>query len=124
MLRLAQSPTDSGFVQDSYPFYDQARSAGDLFFWEDYGLVCATTHRGVSSLLRDRRLGREAPAEFAPEIPPHTRTFYDIEAHSMLELEPPRHTRLRGLVLRAFTSRRIAAMAPESVIARSFHLRL
>jgi cytochrome P450 len=41
------------------------------------------------------------------------RPFYDIEAHSMLELEPPRHTRLRGLVLRAFTSRRIAAMEPE-----------
>jgi unspecific monooxygenase len=31
----------------------------------------------------------------------------------MLELEPPRHTRLRGLVLRAFTTRRIAALAPE-----------
>lgn len=31
----------------------------------------------------------------------------------MLELEPPRHTRLRGLVLRAFTSRRIAALGPE-----------
>lgn len=31
----------------------------------------------------------------------------------MLELEPPRHTRLRGLVLRAFTSRRIAALQPE-----------
>jgi cytochrome P450 len=30
----------------------------------------------------------------------------------MLELEPPRHTRLRGLVLRAFTSRRIKAMGP------------
>lgn len=31
----------------------------------------------------------------------------------MLELEPPRHTRLRGLVLRAFTSRRIAALEPQ-----------
>jgi unspecific monooxygenase len=31
----------------------------------------------------------------------------------MLELEPPRHTRLRNLVLRAFTSRRIAALEPE-----------
>ncbi len=31
----------------------------------------------------------------------------------MLELEPPRHTRLRGLVLRAFTSRRIVGLAPE-----------
>lgn len=31
----------------------------------------------------------------------------------MLDLEPPRHTRLRGLVLRAFTSRRIKALAPD-----------
>ncbi|MDG1429930.1 MAG: cytochrome P450, partial [Paracoccaceae bacterium] len=38
---------------------------------------------------------------------------YDIEAHSMLELEPPKHTRLRRLVLRAFTSRRIGSLEPE-----------
>ena len=31
----------------------------------------------------------------------------------MLELEAPRHTRLRGLVLRAFTSRTIAALGPD-----------
>jgi cytochrome P450 len=113
MLRLVQSPTDPAFVQDPYLFYDRARAGGDLFWWEDYGLPCAVSHRAVSALLRDRRLGREAPAGFEPPIPPHVRPFYDVEAHSMLELEPPRHTRLRGLVLRAFTSRRIAALGPE-----------
>jgi unspecific monooxygenase len=46
-------------------------------------------------------------------VPDHLVPFYAIEAHSMLELEPPRHTRLRGLALRAFTQRRIAALAPE-----------
>ncbi|MCB1410932.1 MAG: cytochrome P450, partial [Rhodobacteraceae bacterium] len=48
-----------------------------------------------------------------PPVADHTAPFYAIEAHSMLELEPPRHTRLRSLVLRAFTSRRIAALGPE-----------
>ena len=115
MLRLSQSPTDPAFVQDPYPFYDRAREGGDLFLWEEYGMPCATSHRAVSSLLRDRRLGREAPPEVAPGWPDHVQAFYDVEAHSMLELEPPRHTRLRGLVLRAFTSRRIAAMGPEIV---------
>ena len=67
----------------------------------------------MNAILRDRRFGREAPPERAPAIPDHLRPFYAVEAHSMLELEPPRHTRLRGLVLRAFTSRRIAALAPE-----------
>ena len=112
MLRLAQSPTGPAFVQDPTPFYDRARAGGDLFWWEDYGLPCATSHRAVAALLRDRRLGREAPPEFAPGFPDHVRPYYGIEAHSMLELEPPRHTRLRGLVLRACTSRRIAAMEP------------
>jgi cytochrome P450 len=64
--------------------------------------------------LRDRRFGREAPPEKAPAIPAHLAPFYAVEAHSMLELEPPRHTRLRLLVLRAFTSRRIAALATRN----------
>lgn len=113
MLTLSQSPTDPAFVQDPYPFYDRARAAGDLFFWDDYGMICATSHRAVTALLRDRRLGREAPPESAPPIPSHLAPFYAVEAHSMLELDPPRHTRLRALVLRAFTSRRIAALGPE-----------
>lgn len=113
MQHLAQSPTDPAFVQDPYPFYDRGRAAGPLFFWQDYGLVCAAGHAEVNALLRDRRFGREPPAGFAPQVPAHLAPFYAVEAHSMLELEPPRHTRLRGLVLRASTSRRIAALGPE-----------
>ncbi len=109
--RITQSPTEAAFVQDPYPFYHRARALGPLVHWEDYALPVATTHTAVTALLKDRRFGREPLAP--PEIPPHLEPFYAVEAHSMLELEPPRHTRLRGLVLRAFTSRRIAAMAPE-----------
>lgn len=86
---------------------------GPLAWWDEYAMPCATSSQVVNALLRDRRFGREVPSEFAPKIPEHLTAFYNVEAHSMLELEPPRHTRLRGLVLRAFTSRRIAALAPE-----------
>jgi len=113
MQRFDQSPTDPDFVQNPYPFYDQARQAGELFWWQDYNMACAVSHRLVQTVLRDKRMGRECPAELAPAIPDRLRPFYEIEAHSMLELEPPRHTRLRGLVLRAFTSRTIAALAPQ-----------
>jgi cytochrome P450 len=111
MKTLVQSPTDPAFVQDPYPFYDRARAKVDLVVWEDYGLPMAVSHRAVSAVLKDRRLGREPLVP--PPVAPHLAPFYAVEAHSMLELEPPRHTRLRGLVLRAFTSRRIRAMAPE-----------
>lgn len=111
MHHLRQSPTEPAFVQDPYPFYDRARAQGDIVFWDDYALPVAVSSRAVNAILKDRRLGRE-PIE-PVEVPPHLAPFYAVEAHSMLELEPPRHTRLRSLVLRAFTSRRIKAMAPE-----------
>ncbi|MBL4929206.1 cytochrome P450 [Fuscibacter oryzae] len=113
MTPLHQSPTDPGFVQNPYPFYETARAAGPFFHWADYGMTCTGNAAALNAIFRDRRFGREVPAELAPPIPDHLRPFYAVEAHSMLELEPPRHTRLRGLVLRAFTSRRIAALQPE-----------
>ncbi len=113
MQRFSQSPTDPGFVQNPYPFYDRLGAAGDLAWWDDYAIPCAASHRAVHAILRDRRFGREVPPEMAPTIPDHLDAFYKVEAHSMLELEPPRHTRLRGLVLRAFTSRRIKDLSAE-----------
>lgn len=113
MQTFDQSATDPAFVQNPYDFYERARAGGHLFVWRDYGMICATSAAAVGAILRDRRFGREIPAE--RRVPPsdHLRPFYAIEDHSMLELEPPGHTRLRSLVLRAFTSRRIAALAPE-----------
>jgi unspecific monooxygenase len=112
VIRLRQSPTDPAFVQNPYPFYDRARET-PFFHWQDYDLTATASAAAVGALLRDRRLGREIPPARRPDIPPHLAPFYAVEAHSMLELEPPRHTRLRSLVLRAFTSRRITALAPE-----------
>ena len=113
MITLHQSPTDPAFVRNPYPFYETARAHGPFFRWADYGLACTGNAAAVNAIFRDRRFGREVPAELAPAIPAHLAPFYAVEAHSMLELEPPRHTRLRNLVLRAFTSRRIAALQPE-----------
>ncbi|PTX56521.1 cytochrome P450 [Litoreibacter ponti] len=111
MPQVQQSPTDRGLNQNPYPFYDQIRPLGPLIWWDDYAMPVAASHAVVSQLLRDRRFGRENPNP-AP-VPDHLKPFYAVEDHSMLELEPPRHTRLRGLVLRAFTSRRIKELAPE-----------
>ncbi|MEM6409312.1 MAG: cytochrome P450 [Pseudomonadota bacterium] len=111
MRRISQSPTEAGFVQDPYPFYDKIRPLGPWVWWEEYGMPVASSHALVHAVLRDRRFGREHPGGLS--YPDRLAPFYAIEAHSMLELEPPRHTRLRGLVLRAFTSRRINTLAPE-----------
>ena len=103
-----QSPHDPDFVQDPYPTYDAARAQGPVLWWEEYGMHAAFDHATVHALLRDRRLGRAVPDRGAPAA--HLADFDALEQHSLLELEPPAHTRLRRLVLHAFTSRRIAAL--------------
>ena len=103
--------TDPDFVQDPYPVYAAARTAGPVHWWDAWGMHAAFDHATVHAAFRDKRLGR-APLE-PRDWGPHLAPFAAFEAHSLLELEAPEHTRLRGLVLRAFTSRRIAALGPE-----------
>ncbi|MFO1143616.1 MAG: cytochrome P450 [Amaricoccus sp.] len=120
MPTLTRSPRDPAFVRDPYPFYDEARAVGPLFLWRDYGFPCAAGYAEVSALLRDRRFGRELPQDLRPARPAHLADFYAIDDRSMLDREPPAHTRLRGLVLRAFTSRRVALLGPEiAALART-----
>jgi len=113
MQTLHQSPADPAFVQDPYPFYDRARAHGPFFHWADYGMTAATSYSAVNAILRDRRFGRETPPDQVAPVAAHLAPFDAVEKHSLLALEPPSHTRLRGLVLRAFTARRIGALAPE-----------
>ncbi|MEM9147663.1 MAG: cytochrome P450 [Pseudomonadota bacterium] len=75
--------------------------------------------KDVSGLFRDRRFGREIlhlttreELGWAP-IPEHLAPFYAFEAHSLLEKEPPAHTRLRALINRAFVSRQIESLRPR-----------
>ncbi|MBH0236889.1 cytochrome P450 [Methylobrevis sp. L22] len=117
--QLNLSPSDPAFVQDPYAAYAAIRSIAPVFFWEDYGHWCCLDHDDVAALFRDRRFGRDVlhvatRAELGwPEIPPHLAPFYAVEAHSLLELEPPVHTRLRGLVNRAFVSRSVEQLRPR-----------
>lgn len=113
MQRLSQSPLDPDFIQNPYAFYDRARAAGPIVFWDNYDFPAAFDAATVHALLRDRRLGRAVPDNQRGTLPDHLKAFHAVERHSLLELEPPDHTRLRGLVLRAFTSRRIKALEPE-----------
>jgi cytochrome P450 len=47
-----------------------------------------------------------------PAVPRHLEPFYAFEQHSLLELEPPVHTRLRSLVNRSFLSRQVERLRP------------
>jgi len=116
LRRLRLSPRDSLFVQDPYQAYAAMQAVCPTFFWEDYGLWCLSGFEAVNRLLRDRRFGREnrwGPPMVAVGGREHLSDFDGIERHSLLEREPPVHTRLRGLVNRAFVSRQIERLRPR-----------
>jgi unspecific monooxygenase len=118
-LRVDLDPRDPAFVQDPYAAYREIRAGAPVFFWEQYGFWCAAGHDVVSALLRDRRFGRQilhvATREELgwPEPEAHLAPFLAVERHSLLELEPPQHTRLRTLVNRAFVSRQVERLRPR-----------
>ena len=115
---VSLDPCDPAFFNNPYPAYDAIRAATPVFKWEDYGYWCFARHEDVNALLRDRRFGRQilhvASREELdwPETPDRLKSFYGFEKHSLLELEPPVHTRLRGLVTRSFLSRQVERLRP------------
>jgi cytochrome P450 len=115
---VSLDPCEPAFYRDPYRAYGQFLEQIPVFRWEDYGHWCFARHEEVSALLRDRRFGRQilhvaSREELGwPEVPDHLRPFYAFEQHSLLELEPPVHTRLRSLVSRSFLSRQVERLRP------------
>ena len=119
--RESANPRDPAFYQDPYAFYDRLHAGHQTFFWEEYGHWCFAGFKEVSALLRDKRFGREilhvaSREEIGlPEPKPHTADFDLTEKYSLLNLEPPAHTRLRTLVNRAFVSRHVEQLRPRII---------
>jgi cytochrome P450 len=111
---LAFNPLDPAFIADPYPFYHRLREAAPVFK-TPMGFWLLTRYEDVALSLRDKRFGKD----FAGNI----RRRYGADrmnepaianlARTMLVVDPPDHTRLRGLVTKAFTARRVADMRPR-----------
>lgn len=98
---------------DPYPIYARLRELGPALTTPDGALV-VTRHRGVTAVARDPRLRKN------PGLLLTASGFADWEQRpslammfgSILFMNPPDHTRLRGLISSVFTPRRVAALAP------------
>lgn len=117
--RVRLNPRDPHFYNNPYPYYEALRQSAPAFYWEDFDLWCYVNHEDVNALFRDRRLGRQIThlktrEELGwPPIREDLQTFYRYDDLSMIQQEPPNHTRLRGLVQKAFMARQIEGMRPR-----------
>ncbi len=110
LSRLGIDLQSAEFIADPYPYYDRLRSESPILYDPDWKLWFVSAYEDINTLLRDRRLGRDM--EGAPKPDPQT-PFGQLHHNSLMEKEPPDHTRLRGLVNKAFTPARVEALRPR-----------
>ena len=100
------NPFDPAFRADPYPFYDRLRT--DAPAWPNaLGTVVLTRYDDVARTLRSNDFSRDVDANATPrddEISRRRRARRaNGAAKSILNLDPPDHTRLRRMVTTAFT---------------------
>jgi len=101
--------TDPAFVSNPYPALKELRAAGEPVWHEGMQMFLAARHSDANDVFRNKSLGRiftEKSPEFEWEI------FNWLHADSILDSEPPKHTRLRSLVAKAFNRQKIEGMRP------------
>ena len=113
MLEVDQSPVETKFVQNPYVFYREILREGGVCFWKNYNQKAFFKFETINKIFKDKRFGRELPPGIEQTNEKELSNFYRIEKNSMLELEGKRHSRLRGLVLRAFTTKNIQRISKD-----------
>ena len=108
------NPLTPDFIANPYPFYRRLREA-DPMHLTPLGFHVASRHADVSAILRDKRFGKDFIGRITRRSGPQIleEPVYRSMSHWMLQLDPPDHGRLRSLVVRAFTARRVAEMRPR-----------
>src|SRR5580698_10587019 len=108
------NPLAPEFIRDPYPSYEMLRNTDPVHI-TPFGAFLASRHAEVSLVLRDKRFGKDfvdrTVRRYGPAVMEEP-VFRSIR-HWMLQQDPPDHTRLRGLVVKAFTARRVEDMRPR-----------
>jgi unspecific monooxygenase len=107
---------DPAFVYDPYPTLNRLRENLPVFYDEVWNKVFFLRYEDISNLLRDKRLGRSITHILSrdelgwPPPSPLTADFDQFQSDHMLDSEPPKHTRLKSLMMKAFTPARVEGL--------------
>lgn len=98
------------FTADPYPYYARLRDAGpvhEVITPDGDRMWLVVGHAEARTALTDPRLAK-SPVTVGLQLP-----YGDVVGQHLLNVDPPDHTRLRKLVAREFTGRRVEALRPR-----------
>jgi cytochrome P450 len=99
-------------LADPYPYYARLRSMAPAYWADQLGGWVLTRHADVITILRSPNTSSDRASKSPQQVGPEFQALNEIRAHSMLNADAPRHTRLRLLVNKAFTPKTVEALAP------------
>lgn len=129
--------TDPAFIRDPYPLLEQWREETPIFHDAALNKTVFTRYDDISGILKDPRFGRTLTHLYSrdelgwPPPDPAQARFDAFNTDHLLDSEGEKHTRLRSLVGKAFTLRRVQTLTPRieallgeqlSTLGRTFDL--
>jgi cytochrome P450 len=115
---IAFDPLDPAQREDPFPLLELARREQPVFHAPEFDLWVVTRYDDVLAVLRDHDTFssagalRSSPDPYPPEVQEVLADGWPGMPY-IIELDPPLHDRIRGLVTKAFTPRRIAELEPR-----------
>ncbi|MCX4096751.1 cytochrome P450 [Nocardia sp. alder85J] len=109
-MQTRYSPYDFDVQADPYPYYARLREQAPVFRNDTDDFWALSRHADVLAALRDSdRFSSANGLRLEPAFwGPQAEQFF-----SFVAMDPPKHTRMRGLVARAFTAHRVQALEPR-----------
>jgi cytochrome P450 len=108
---LLFNPFEPGFAENPYPAYQRLRHASPVHE-SPFGVWVLSEYEDVAALLRSGQSADPRNVSDGMFREQSDRLENGIRRMSMLDRDPPDHTRLRKLVAKVFTPRSIAALEP------------
>ena len=113
MSEISFNPFDPEFRKDPHPFYDRLRTEQPVHR-TPIGFVVLTRYDDVVNTLRNNDFSRDIELNAnLPETPTRKFKRENVRSKSILNLDPPDHTRLRRLVSKSFTPSAIDRLRPR-----------
>jgi cytochrome P450 len=112
-------PYDYDFHEDPYPYYQRLRDEAPLYRNENLGFWALSRHRDV---LQGFRNSTTLSNKFGVSLDPASRGPHASKTMSFLAMDDPDHLRLRTLVSKGFTPRRIRELEPRVTEIATQHL--
>jgi cytochrome P450 len=116
---LLLDPYNYDFHEDPYPYYKRLRDEAPLYHNSDLGFWALSRHQDVLAGFRN---STTLSNKFGVSLDPASRGPHASKTMSFLAMDDPAHLRLRTLVSKGFTPRRIRELEPRVTEIATQHL--